>query len=213
MKLTSKEKRALGFIATRAGSGFCASFREVQTVLCKRSFSQTVFFLERMRDAGLVEWKPKGRRTLRPTKIGGQGVETSPMYSVGETVRLPFEKWPQRDALWLDPHLLKLLPGRKHIVLEVGNSWKPALLDIAPGDRVVVARPHKTEDFEEFGKGIPIVVHLGESVVVANLGYDARCWITVSPQCKVTSKNFVGIVVAVIKLPAGIRRDGLGDAQ
>ena len=206
MEFTPKEKKAMAFISTKAKSGVCASFREVQAVLCKRSFGQTVFFLERLRDAGFVKWQPKGRRTLRPTKKGGQGVAVAPMYSVGETVKLPFEKWPQRDALWLDPQLLRLLPTRQHIVLEVGSSWKPALLDVSPGDRVVVARPHEVEDFEEFGKGTPIVVHLGESVVVARLGYEARCWITVSPQCKVTSKNLIGIVVAVIKLSAGIHK-------
>ena len=204
--MTPEEKKALRFIATKAKSGFCASFREVQAALGKGSYGQTVILLERLRDAKLIEWRPKGRRTLRPKKMGGQGVETSPMYSVGETVKLPFAKWPQRDALWLDPQLLKLLPTRQHIVLEVGSSWKPALLDVSPGDRVVVARPHEVEDFEEFTKGIPVVVHLGDSVVVARLGYEARCWITVSPQCKIASKNLIGIVVAVLTLPAGIRR-------
>ena len=168
----------------------------------KRSYSETIFLLERLRAAGLVEWQPKARRTLRPRKMGGQMLTVAPLYVVGETVRLPFEKWPQRDALWLDPKLLKLDPLRKHIVLEAGNTWRPALLGISAGGRVVVARPDEAVLLDGVKTGAPIVVHLGEKVVVASLGYE-RGWFADSPNCRVTNKNLIGIVAAVVSFHGG----------
>ena len=196
MELTREEKKALVFIAARAKSKACASFREVKKALNKRSYSHTIRVLEKLRALGLVEWQPMCRRTLRPTRRGGQILAVTPLYLISASMPAPVKKWRAKDSFWLDPRLFKLNPECKHLVFEAGQDWRPANLKVAVGDRVIVAQPPTLELPD---KGRLAMVHLGDKVEAYQLDNDDG-WIIKPAHLTVTSKNFIGIVVAVLSM-------------